>query len=55
MEDLIELKKLSEMQDLSLLQDCIDSKHAHLYKEIDNVYGGAPKVMAIGIQYESFL
>jgi hypothetical protein len=55
MEDLIELKKLSEMQDLSLLQDCINSKHAHLYKEIDNVYGGAPKVMAIGIQYESFL
>jgi hypothetical protein len=42
-EDLIELKKLSEMQDLPLLQDCINSKHAPLYKELDNVYGGAPK------------
>jgi hypothetical protein len=26
-----------------------------LYKKLDNVYGGAPKVMAIAIQYESFL
>jgi hypothetical protein len=43
------------MQDLPLLQDCINLKHAHLYKKLDNVYGSAPKVMAITIQYESFL
>jgi hypothetical protein len=49
MEDFTELKKLNEMQDLLLFQDCINSKLAHLYKELDNVYGGAPKVMAITI------
>jgi hypothetical protein len=55
MEDLTKLKKLNEMQDLPLLQDCINSKHVHLYKKLENVYGNAPKVMATAIQYESFL
>jgi len=47
--DFTKLKKLNEMQDLPLPQDCINSKHDQLYKELDSVYNRAPKVMAIAI------